>query len=115
MKIIFPAPNNTFYIVSRKFFVVKFCNFWQLFYEDGSVATYNGYGTLLSKTDKKGLTYTYTYDSRYRLTSITAPSGFRVTFSHNDKNLISRVTLPDGTFIKYEYDEYEQQYEFMWM
>ena len=82
-------------------------NFWQLFYEDGSVATYNGYGTLLSKTDKKGLTYTYTYDSRYRLTSITAPSGFRVTFSHNDKNLISRVTLPDGTFIKYEYDEYK--------
>ncbi len=82
-------------------------NYWMLYYEDGSIAKYSGYGTLLSKTDKKGLTYTYSYDNKYRVTSITLPSGVSVRFTYNSDNLINKVTLPDGTFITYEYDSYK--------
>ena len=83
---------------------VGHANYWQLKYEDGTIATYNGYGTLLKKTDKKGLTTTYSYDNKYRVTSITLPSGAIIRFTYNSQNLISRVTLPDYTYISYEYD-----------
>ena len=82
-------------------------NYWQLICEDGEIRTYNGYGTLISKTNKKGLTYTYNYDSGYKLKNIISPSGFKVEFSYNDKNLINKILLPDETYITYEYDEYK--------
>ncbi|MBR4314920.1 MAG: LysM peptidoglycan-binding domain-containing protein, partial [Lachnospiraceae bacterium] len=84
--------------------IVSGSNNWKLIYEDGKVATYNSYGSLLTKTDKMGHTYTYNYDSRYRVSSIVSPSGLVVRISYNDKNLISRITLPDSTSINYEYD-----------
>ena len=83
---------------------VGHANYWQLKYEDGTIAIYNGYGTLLNKTDKKGLTTTYNYDSKYRVTSVNLPSGAIIRFTYNSQNLISRVTLPDNTYISYEYD-----------
>ncbi|MBO6134427.1 MAG: LysM peptidoglycan-binding domain-containing protein, partial [Lachnospiraceae bacterium] len=79
-------------------------NNWQLVYEDGSIATYNGYGSILSKKDRHGLTYTYNYDSSYRLSSIVTPSGLTFSFSYNGSNLIEKLTMPDGSSIKYEYD-----------
>lgn len=82
-------------------------NYWQLIYEDESIATYSGYGTLLSKVDKRGLTYTYNYDNKYRVTSIGLPSGISIRFTYNNDNLISKVTLPDNTYITYEYDAYK--------
>lgn len=77
---------------------------WEITEPDGTVREFNAYGLLTSKTNRKGHTTSYTYDSDYLLTEITAPSGksYGVTMEAGGK--ITRIALPDGESISYEYD-----------
>lgn len=65
---------------------------------------YNPAGKLLTMEDPNGVTTTYTYDLRQRLTSTTVGSSTTV-YSYDVAGQLVQVTSPDGTFAGYIYDD----------
>lgn len=65
---------------------------------------YNAHGQILESTDPNGLTTTYTYDARQRLTSES--KGDQITrFDYDAAGRLRDLTLPDTTVIRYAYDD----------
>jgi RHS repeat-associated protein len=55
-------------------------------------------GNLLSKTDRKGNTIQYLYDSLYRLTQKTYPDTTTVEYAYDLANKVLQVSDPTGTY-----------------
>jgi RHS repeat-associated protein len=74
--------------------------------------SFNG-ARLSGKTDHKGRTLIYQYDTHDRLVSIGLPTGGSVTYDYGadettiDHSLLKKVTWPDGGFVEYLYNESE--------
>ena len=65
---------------------------------------YNAYGKPLEIIDPNGISTTYSYDLRLRLTSITTLDA-TTAYAYRLNGLLDRVTAPDGTETRYEYDD----------
>jgi len=65
---------------------------------------YNAHGQVLEALAPNGVTTTYTYDLRQRLTSQTV-GGLTTSFEYDPRGLLVRVTPPDGSAIDYTYDD----------
>ena len=65
---------------------------------------YNAYGKPLEIVDANGISTTYTYDLRQRLTSITS-QGSVTTYVYRLNGLLERVQSPSGIETRYEYDD----------
>lgn len=78
---------------------------WELEEADGTLRTFNEYGLITSRSDRKGNTTTYEYDEAFLLTAIITPSGKEFPVTMDDDGKILDITLPDGGVIVYEYSE----------
>jgi RHS repeat-associated protein len=87
--------------------------------------TYNDRGQVLTKTNAKNDTITYTHDAKRNLTSVTGPlpgssiaftydsisrvrtktdeSGYTLTFDYDALDRLTQITFPDGTFDEFTY------------
>lgn len=64
---------------------------------------YDGAGRLLQSIDPNGVSTTYVYDNRQRLTSVNA-GGQVTSFTYTLTGQINRVTRPDTSYVEYAYD-----------
>lgn len=65
---------------------------------------YNAYGQPLEVLDPNGVSTSYTYDARQRLTSLTTPAG-STTYEYWPTGLLHRTAQPDGSVLSYAYDD----------
>lgn len=77
---------------------------WELEAADGTLRTFNEYGLLTSRSDRKGNTTSCEYDDRFLLEAILTPSGKEFPVTMDEEGKILEIGLPDGGVITYEYD-----------
>lgn len=65
--------------------------------------SYNANGQVLTQVDPNGVTTTFVYDSRGRLTSRTTNSK-TTGYEYDAVGQMTKVTLPDGNWVSYVYD-----------
>ncbi|UXH76851.1 hypothetical protein [Roseateles amylovorans] len=69
-----------------------------------SFPRYNAFGQALEVIDANGISTSYTYDARQRLTSVTQ-NGATTGYAYWPTGLLKQVTQPDGSFAAYDYDD----------
>lgn len=67
------------------------------------ITEYNAHGQPLTIVDPNGLTTTFAYDPRQRLTSRNV-GGETTTYTYDNAGQLARVTLPDTSYLEYTYD-----------
>jgi YD repeat-containing protein len=65
---------------------------------------YNKLGQVLQTEDANGVTTSYTYDPRQRLTSTTV-AGQTTLYDYWPTGLIKKITQPDASWVLYEHDD----------
>lgn len=65
---------------------------------------YNAYGQVLEMVDPNGITTTFAYDARQRLTSSTV-NGQATTYEYYPTGLLKKTTQSGGAVVNYEYDD----------
>jgi len=76
---------------------------WQLADGQGNVEHYDIQGRIVSTTNRRGETTTYTHNADGQLSSVTSPRGRSLSFTYDAQGRISTVTGPDGS-VNYAYD-----------
>ncbi|UXH78159.1 RHS repeat domain-containing protein [Roseateles amylovorans] len=69
-----------------------------------SFRRYNAFGQALEVIDANGISTSYTYDARQRLTSVTQ-NGATTGYAYWPTGLLKQVTQPDASFAAYDYDD----------
>ena len=72
--------------------------------QDGAAEYYDLDGRLLSETDRRGRTTSYSYDDNGHITSVTGPFGHRLRFGYDGSGRLSSLTDPNGNVTQYSYD-----------
>jgi len=66
--------------------------------------THNADGQLVSVTSPRGRSLSLTYDAQGRIASVTGPGG-SVNYAYDTDNRLSTITYPDGTARQYVYED----------
>jgi RHS repeat-associated protein len=76
---------------------------FSLSFKDGRVHVFNGFGALLSLSDRNNNQTTLSYDGSGKLTSVTDPSGRSVSFTTDTNGRILSISDTIGTIATYTY------------
>ncbi|UXH76852.1 hypothetical protein [Roseateles amylovorans] len=69
-----------------------------------SFPRYNAYGQPLEVVDPNGISSTYTYDARQRVSSVTQ-NGSTTSYAYWPTGLLKQTTQADGSSVSYDYDD----------
>lgn len=77
---------------------------WTVTTENDLREEYNAAGSLLSQSDRGGITHTVSYDAAGRIASVAHSFGYQIGFNYDVNNRLTSISLPGGGTITYQYD-----------
>ncbi|MGH8469839.1 MAG: RHS repeat-associated core domain-containing protein [Gammaproteobacteria bacterium] len=77
---------------------------WEYTTEKDEVEAYDAAGSLVSITNRAGLTQTLTYDNKGRLSTVSDAFGRQLSFTYDTSNRVATMTDPAGGVYTYGYN-----------
>ena len=77
---------------------------WTITTENDLREEYDAAGSLISQSDRGGITHTVSYDERGRIATVTHSFGYQLAFNHDVNDRLVSISLPGGGSVTYQYD-----------